>query len=33
MKFIKTFENWNGVSPELKANVEEGLDLNNNLLT
>ena len=29
MKFIKTFEDWNGVSPELKAHVEEGLDLTN----
>ena len=29
MKFIKTFEDWNEVSPELKAHVEEGLDLTN----
>lgn len=27
MKFIKTFEDWQNVSPELKAHVEEGLDL------
>lgn len=29
MKFIKTFEDWQNVSPELKAHVEEGLDLTN----
>ena len=29
MKFIKTFEDWNEVSPELKAHIEEGLDLTN----
>lgn len=27
MKFIKTFEDWNNVSPALKAHIEEGLDL------
>jgi hypothetical protein len=31
MKFIKTFENWNNVSPELKAHLEEDLDLTNSL--
>jgi hypothetical protein len=31
MKFIKTFENWNEVSPELKAHLEEDLDLTNSL--
>ena len=29
MKFIKTFEDWKGVSPELKAHLEEDLDLTN----
>jgi len=29
MKFIKTFEDWNEVSPELKAHLDEGLDLTN----
>lgn len=29
MRFIKTFEDWKNVSPELKAHVEEGLDLTN----
>ena len=29
MKFIKTFEDWNQVSPELKAHIDEGLDLTN----
>ena len=29
MKFIKTFEDWKNVSPELKAHIEEGLDLTN----
>lgn len=29
MKFIKTFEDWQNVSPELKAHIEEGLDLTN----
>lgn len=29
MKFIKTFEDWNQVSPELKAHLNEGLDLTN----
>tara|TARA_B110000967_G_scaffold209931_1_gene268692 strand:+ start:1326 stop:1865 length:540 start_codon:yes stop_codon:yes gene_type:complete len=29
MKFIKTFEGWNKVSPELKAHLEEDLDLTN----
>lgn len=29
MKFIKTFEDWNQVSPELKAHLDEGLDLTN----
>ena len=29
MKFVKTFEDWDVVSPELKAHVEEGLDLTN----
>lgn len=29
MKFVKTFENWNQVSPALKAHIEEGLDLTN----
>lgn len=27
MKFVKTFEDWNSVSPALKAHIEEGLDL------
>jgi len=27
MKFIKSFENWKTVSPELKAHIKEGLDL------
>jgi len=31
MKFVKTFEDWNNVSPELKAHIEEGLDLTNSL--
>jgi len=31
MKFIKTFEDWQGVSPELKAHLEEDLDLTNSL--
>jgi len=29
MKFVKTFEDWNSVSPELKAHIDEGLDLTN----
>lgn len=29
MKFIKTFEDFESVSPELKAHIEEGLDLTN----
>lgn len=29
MKFIKTFEDWKNVSPELKAHLDEGLDLTN----
>ena len=29
MKFIKTFEDWNQVSPELKAHLDEDLDLTN----
>ena len=29
MKFVETFENWSKVSPELKAHLEEGLDLTN----
>jgi hypothetical protein len=29
MRFIKTFEDWKNVSPELKAHIEEGLDLTN----
>lgn len=29
MKFIETFENWSKVSPELKAHLEEELDLTN----
>jgi hypothetical protein len=29
MKFIKTFEDWNNVSPELKAHLDEDLDLTN----
>jgi len=29
MKFIKTFEDWNNVSPELKAHIDEDLDLTN----
>jgi len=29
MKFVKTFEDWNNVSPELKAHIDEGLDLTN----
>ena len=29
MKFIKTFEDFDSVSPELKAHIEEGLDLTN----
>ena len=29
MKFIKTFEDWKNVSPELKAHIDEGLDLTN----
>src|SRR6056300_1006330 len=29
MKFIKTFEDFDSVSPELKAHLEEGLDLTN----
>ena len=29
MKFIKTFEDFNGVSSELNAHIEEGLDLTN----
>jgi len=29
MKFVKTFEDWEQVSPELKAHIEEGLDLTN----
>lgn len=29
MKFIKTFEAFEDVSPELKAHIEEGLDLTN----
>lgn len=29
MKFIKTFNEWNKVSPELKNHIEEGLDLTN----
>lgn len=31
MKFVKTFENWSNVSPELKAHLEEDLDLTNSL--
>jgi|TARA_B110000503_G_scaffold57526_1_gene92150 hypothetical protein len=31
MKFIKTFENWDKVSPGLKAHVNEDLDLTNSL--
>lgn len=31
MKFIKTFEDWEKVSPELKAHIDEGLDLTNSL--
>lgn len=31
MKFIKTFEDWQGVSPELKAHIDEDLDLTNSL--
>ena len=27
MKFIKTFEDWDSVSPELKEHLDEGLDL------
>lgn len=27
MKFIKSFNDWKNVSPELKAHIEEGLDL------
>lgn len=27
MKFIKTFSDWKQVSPELKAHIDEGLDL------
>ena len=30
MKFVKTFENWSNVSPELKAHLEEDLDLKKN---
>jgi len=29
MRFVKTFEDWNNVSPELKAHIDEGLDLRN----
>jgi hypothetical protein len=29
MQFVKTFEDWNRVSPELKAHLAEGLDLTN----
>lgn len=29
MKFVKTFEDWNNVSPELKAHIDEDLDLTN----
>ena len=29
MKFVKTFEDFNQVSPALKAHIEEGLDLTN----
>jgi hypothetical protein len=29
MKFIKTFSEWDSVSPELKAHIEEDLDLTN----
>ena len=29
MKFIKTFEDYEQVSPALKAHIEEGLDLTN----
>lgn len=29
MKFVKTFEDWDQVSPELKAHIDEGLDLRN----
>ena len=30
-KIIKTFEDWEKVSPELKAHIDEGLDLTNSL--
>lgn len=29
MKFVKTFEDWDQVSPALKAHIDEGLDLTN----
>jgi hypothetical protein len=29
MKFIKTFKDWDNVSPELKAHIKEDLDLTN----
>jgi hypothetical protein len=29
MKFVKTFEDWDQVSPELKAHIDEGLNLRN----
>ena len=31
MKFIKNFKDFSSVSPELKAHIDEGLDLTNSL--